>query len=260
MSEHNRFGDRQTLSVSPPIPPVELRRTVGVEDVAFFDNPQGLPAFGLDVYAENYESVLDFGCGCGRIARQLLLQTENVPRRYLGVDLYKPSVDWCQRNLTPCAPWFEFRHLDAFNIGLNPSGLAQARIETKETFSLINAHSVFTHILEEDLAFYFNECMRLLKPNGVIRATWFLFNKELFPMMQSFQNCLYINRQDPSNATIYDMELVKDLYRSSGLTMYKIYRPYVRGHQWLIYAKRSKGVNVPFPEDDGPIGLARPPV
>jgi SAM-dependent methyltransferase len=245
----------------PPMPPVELRRSVGVEDVRFFENPHAVPVFNTDVDLELYRTVLDFGCGCGRIARQLMLQKSHVPERYLGIDLYTPSVQWCRENLTPFAPQFQFRHLNAFNISLNPAGLPQAPLETDGSmFSLVNAHSVFTHILEENLAFYFDQVVSRMQPGGVLRATWFLFDKESFPMMQTFQNCLYINTQDPSNATIYDIGLVKDMYRRAGLTMYKIYRPYVRGHQWLIYARLAAGQDVPFPEDDGPIGLARPPV
>lgn len=244
----------------PPMPPLSLRRTVGVEDEAFFENPHGLLAFSDDVDRVSYAKVLDFGCGCGRIARQMMLQKAGLPERYVGLDLYRPSIEWCNQHLKPWAPQFEFRHLDAFNIGLNPGGKQQAPLEVEGPFTLINAHSVFTHILEPNLGFYFDQCMQLLAPGGVLRATWFLFDKERFPMMQSFQNCLYINPDDPTNATIYDIQLVQQLYRKAGLTMYKIYRPYIRGHQWLIYARRAPGQDVPFPEDDGPIGLARPPV
>jgi SAM-dependent methyltransferase len=243
-----------------PMPPVPLRRSVGVEDEAFVENPHGLPVFGDDLRPSDYESVLDFGCGCGRIARQLLLQHAHRPQRYLGVDLFRPSIEWCQQNLTPHAPHFEFRHLNAYNPGLNPEGVAQASIQSAEQFSLVNAHSVFTHILEPHISFYFEQAVSRLGAGGVLRATWFLFDKQLFPMLQTFQNCLYINPDDLTNATIYDLEFVKALYARYGLRMYQIHRPYLRGHQWLIYARRDAGPDVPFPADDGPIGLARPPV
>jgi SAM-dependent methyltransferase len=243
----------------PPMPGLSLRRSVGIEDRAFFDNPHASLAFGTDVEPELYRSVLDFGCGCGRIARQMLMQSP-VPARYLGFDLYRPSIEWCRRHLTAHAPQFEFIHLDAHNPGLNPSGGRLVRLKTDDQFALVNAHSVFTHIVESEIEFYFNECVRCLEDGGVLRATWFLFDKTGFPMLQTFQNCLYVNPADPTNATIYDIELVKSLYARAGLHMYAIYRPYVRGHQWLIYARKGAGENVPFPADDAPVGLARPPV
>jgi SAM-dependent methyltransferase len=244
----------------PPMPGIALRRSVGVEDKAFFENPHAMLTFGDDIEAAAYRRVLDFGCGCGRIARQMMLQAEGVPEFYMGLDLYKPSILWCSNYLTSYSSQFQFQHLNALNIGLNPTGVPQAPFDIAQTFTLVNSHSVFTHILERDLSFYFDECVSRLEDGGVLRATWFLFNKEIYPMMQDFQNCLYINADDLSNATIYDFELVKAMYRQAGLQIYKIYRPYIRGHQWLIYARKADGPSVDFPEDDGPLGLTRPPV
>lgn len=240
-----------------PIPPIELRRSVGIEDPAFFDNPHGTLAFGDHVPAENYRSVLDFGCGCGRIARQMLMQNEIVPSRYLGLDLYRPSINWCRDNLR--APGFEFRHLNAANVGFNPNGVRHADFGADEQFSLINAHSVFTHITEPDLDFYFDQCARRLTADGILRSTWFLFDKINFPMMQTFQNCLYINPDDLTNATIYDAQFVRDLYTARGLSIIAAHSPAIRGHQWLIYAKRGDGAHVEFQPDMAPTGLARPP-
>lgn len=240
-----------------PMPPVELRRSVGHEGTDHFENPHGVLAFGADVPAANYRRVLDFGCGCGRIARQMLLQREIVPERFLGIDLYQPSIEWCQGNLT--RPGFEFRHLNAHNIGLNPYGVRHAYIGTDEQFTLINAHSVFTHIVEPDLEFYFEQCVRALSHDGILRTTWFLFDKINFPMMQEFQNCLYINPDDPTNAAIYDVEFVRQLFARHGLTITAAHPPGIRGHQWLLYAQRGAGAHVAFQPDLAPTGLARPP-
>ena len=56
-----------------PLPPLELRRMVGPVEPKYFDNPTGQPIIE-NIPIDKYESVLDFGCGCGRIARQLLQQ------------------------------------------------------------------------------------------------------------------------------------------------------------------------------------------
>lgn len=246
---------------SIPIPPIELRRTVGVEDVAFFDNPYRQLVFGDAVAPEQYRSVFDFGCGCGRIARQLMLQRSNIPDRYVGIDLYKPSIEWCIKNLTSINRHFVFQHHDFYNAGLNSSGSRSPIAFPKlGQFSLVNAHSVFTHIIEDHVRFYFDQVANVVADRGATRISWFLFNKALFPMMQAFQNSLYINTDDLTNAVIYDIEFVKSLYRSVGLSIYRIDPPGIRGHQWLIYASRGIPVKeCEFPEDDGVIGLARPP-
>jgi len=253
-------------SVGAPViamPPVELRRTVGVEDVVHFENPHRMLVFGDAVPADNYGSVFDFGCGCGRVARQMLLmQPDQVPKRFVGVDLYAPSIDWCKTHLAAVNANFVFRHFDVFNAGLNPSGSRQALpLPQIGEFSLVNAHSVFTHIIEDHIRHYFMEFAARVEEQGVARATWFLFNKAHFPMMQAFQNSLYINTDDPTNAVIYDIEFVKLLYREAGLDIYRVDRPGIRGHQWVIYASRRADVgDYVFPEDDSAIGLARPPV
>ena len=242
-----------------PMPPIDLRRSVGVEDTVFFENPHGVLAFGDHVAGEKYDRVFDFGCGCGRVARQMLLQSSQIPSRYYGVDLFRASIDWCRANLTPANPNFTFDHVDVYNAQLNPTGIPQAAMPTDEKFTLVNAHSVFTHILERNLRFYFGECVRLMEPGAIMRATWFLFDKQHFPMMQEFQNCLYINDEDCTNATIYDLKFVQALYKEFGQRIVDVRRPGIRGHQWVIISANEPGPDVEFPIDDADFGLARPP-
>ena len=53
---------------SIPMPPLELRTWVGPTDTADFDNPSGTPIYAeFGIPLENYETVFDFGCGCGRL-------------------------------------------------------------------------------------------------------------------------------------------------------------------------------------------------
>ncbi|HWJ71386.1 MAG TPA: class I SAM-dependent methyltransferase [Sphingobium sp.] len=243
-----------------PMPPVNLRRSVGVEDPRFFENPRGSLVFGDLIAAEKYERIFDFGCGCGRTARQLLLQETSVPKTYYGVDLFRPSIDWCRDNLTKVNRDFTFHHLDTFNAQFNPRGKAQVAFSTNEKFSLLNAHSVFTHIVERNMDFYFSECVRLLEPGAIMRSTWFLFDKQFFPMMQEFQNCLYINEEDCTNATIYDLRFVQSLFEKYGQRIVDVRRPGIRGHQWVIISANEAGESVAFPYDDADFGLARPPV
>src|SRR6185436_13943659 len=113
-----RAGAAPVVS-GPPLPPHELRVLVGTTDEAHYDNPTGEPLWGLP--REAFDLVLDWGCGCGRLARKLLLQREP-PRRYLGVDLHRGMVRWCSEHLAPLAPGFEFVHQDVRNVGLNPRG------------------------------------------------------------------------------------------------------------------------------------------
>jgi len=245
-----------------PLPPLEFRRLVGPTEPKFFDNPDRLPVF-QGVQAAVYQSVFDFGCGCGRLARQLI-QQEPRPQRYLGVDRHKGMVEWCRGNLAPAATGFDFQHHDVFHESLNPSGVpGHASFPARDAdITLFIGWSVFTHLLEPDAEFYIRELARVLSPDGLAMTTWFLFDKGDFPMMQEFQNALLINAQDPTNAVIFDRSWLVNQIVQAGLVITHITPPNIRGFQWMLQIQRQGRGRVPadFPEDRAPRGLARPPI
>ena len=247
---------------APPYPPEEMRTLVGPLDTALFDNPTGAPVFA-GMPPEAYDSVLDFGCGCGRIARQLLLQQPR-PQAYLGIDLHKGMIKWCQANLAPCAPGFRFEHHDAYYMGFNPTGSRRpVPFPVRDgTISLINAWSVFTHLVEEQTRHYLAECARALRHDGFMHCTWFLFDKTEYPMMQEFQNALFINDLDPANAVIFDRRWLIDTTDRLGLKLVLATPPPVRGYQWaLTFAPAAHAwPRIPLPEDTGYVGIQRPPL
>lgn len=245
-----------------PVPPIELMRTVGPVDPAFYRNPHRIDVFAHERPDIDYRRVFDFGCGCGRLARQMLFQRSR-PEAYRGVDLNRASVDWCHANLTAALPQFSFEHLDVFNRGFNPEGSADPLPlpDPDGSASLVVAHSVFTHILQPQCEHYVRQCARIMRrPGGLFRSTWFLFDKRMYPMMQDFQNALYINLDDPTNAVIYDFTFVRGLFGAAGLTIAQIIPPEVRGFQWILYAvPLGEAEPAAFPVDDAPIGRMAPP-
>lgn len=246
-----------------PLPPLAMRELVGEPDPSAFQNTDGAPVFP-EVPPELHRRVFDFGCGCGRIARKLLQQRE-LPEQYVGIDLHRGMIDWCRANLAPHNEAFRFLHHNVYNLTFNPTGGQPSRAPfpiREERFTLVNAHSVFTHILEEDIFFYLQECARVLAPHGVLRSTWFLFDKALFPMMQEFQNSLYINTIDPTNAVIVDRAWLQAGLRDLGLAIVGATPPSIRGFQWILLMRHA-GPDIDemeLPEDIAPEGLARPPL
>jgi len=244
-----------------PIPPFEMRQLVGPTEESFFDNPGGKLALP-DVDERYFNRVFDFGCGCGRVARQMV-QQRAAPSAYLGIDIHRGMIDWCRGNLTPRAPAFRFEHFDAYNVGFNPNG---SRTPLKfpggdADYTLVNAWSVFTHILEPDVAHYLAEVRRVMTADAMFLSTWFLTEKLYFPMMQEFQNALYINTTDPTNAVIFDREWVRRSFAAAGLRLVKVTPPRVRGFAWVLVASsRTDVAEVEFPIDDAPFGVKRPPV
>jgi SAM-dependent methyltransferase len=239
-----------------------MRELVGPTDPAAFDNPDG--SFVVpDLDASYFEAVFDWGCGCGRLARQLIQQRTR-PRRYVGVDLHRGMIEWCRRNLEPHAPGFQFFHHDVYEMAFNP-GPEKARwlpfpVEDA-SFSLAIAWSVFTHVSQEHATEYLREMRRILRPTGMLVSTWFLFDKGDFPMMQDFQNALFINDINPTNAVIFDKAWLRETLHAVGLDLVGAVPPAIRGYQWTLrLAPAEAGLpEVDLPDDATTRGRVPPP-
>ncbi len=248
------------VSAELAIPPLEMRRLVGPTDLALYDNPNGELVYPY-LAPETYRAFFDFGCGCGRVARQLVLQRPR-PELYVGIDLNAPLIDWCNQNLHPVVPEFSFYHHDVFNVALNPGRHKPmtAPLPAQDAqFTVVNAISVFTHLTEAQAAYYLRECARILGPDGVLHASWFLFDKADHPMMDDGSNALYVSYTDPSAAVMFDRGWVRDTARSVGLRIFQVIAPSIRGYQWLVLMTRQTDVpEVDLPEDQAPRGVVPP--
>ena len=109
----------------------------------------------IDKDPDSFQNVLDFGCGCGRTLVWLKDRVQ-LPQLY-GTDIDNEAISWCRENLS-------FAKFGANN-PLPPLQYPP------ETFDLIYAISVFTH-LDEDYQFrWLNELKRVTTPKGIILLT-----------------------------------------------------------------------------------------
>lgn len=126
-------------------------------------------------------SVLDVGCGIGRMAVPLTRYL-GTSGSYQGFDIVPVGVEWCQSRISPRFPNFEFRLADIYNDRYNPGGTIAARdyVFGYETgsFDVAIATSVFTHMLPDDVGNYLRETARVLRPGGRFLVTAFLMNDE----------------------------------------------------------------------------------
>jgi SAM-dependent methyltransferase len=169
-------------------------------------------------------------------------------------------IRWGTNNLA--TDGFEFQHHDVYHPTFNPRQSAKNVPFPMEdrAASLVIAHSVFTHLPQAQCEHYLREVARILRPDGVMISTWFLFDKRSFPMMQDFQNTLYINDVDVTNATIFDRHWMVGLASSLGLTIRSVQAPGIRGFHWTLQFTPAQVPAAPWPEDSGPIGRAPPPL
>ncbi|MBW3558233.1 MAG: class I SAM-dependent methyltransferase [Proteobacteria bacterium] len=144
------------------LPPAYLRvLTAGSPDPGAFVHVGQVAARTFMALAETHgvrlsaeDEILDFGCGCGRVAGPLAGMT---PAALHGCDLHPRLIGWCRANLagdfvvsrpTPPLPYAPGR------------------------FALVYSVSVFTHMHEPQAAGWLAELARVTRPGGLALLTF----------------------------------------------------------------------------------------
>lgn len=141
------------------IPPARLRYDVaGTNDLEWFLEGGRLGAETLvstlakqGLELESFNSVLDFGCGCGRVLRHL---SDYSDAQLHGTDISRKGIAWADR------------HLNFAEFGTNK--LNPPTRYRQDSFDFIYAFSVFTHLSHDLQKAWMSELHRILKPKGYL--------------------------------------------------------------------------------------------
>lgn len=129
---------------------------------------------------QSHESVLDIGCGIGRMAIPLTTYLDR--GSYEGFDIIPFGIKWCRERITSRFPRFRFTHADINNTAYNPGGKIPAENYrfpyADNSFDFAYATSVFTHLLQPSMENYLRELARVLKPGGRALLTFFVLNEK----------------------------------------------------------------------------------
>ncbi len=143
------------------LPPASLRfHVAGSSDRRSFVTIGASAARELvDAAARHHEraalrDILDFGCGCARVARHMPALLPHV--RLSGIDVDARTIRWCVRHLPG-----DWRAIAPDPPTALPAG----------AFDLIYAVSVFTHLPEERQRAWIAELHRLLRSGGLLIVT-----------------------------------------------------------------------------------------
>jgi SAM-dependent methyltransferase len=157
-------AERKAADDGLPLPPATLRAQIGPRHAdAYFFLRSGLEQAEIvrtlvredGSAVEEFEGLLDWGCGCGRILRNWWQLPPRI--RVAGCDINTKMIEWCTRNL----PFAE--------VAVNE--LSPPLPYPDSAFDLVYAFSVMTHLNEELQQAWSRECYRVLKPRG-----YFLFS------------------------------------------------------------------------------------
>jgi len=146
-----------------PIPPTKLIFLVTIsKEVSWFLHTGRICADSIlyvlqknGLRLEDFSSVLDFGCGCGRVLRHW--KSVKGPQFY-GTDCNPELIRWCQEKLVGLADF-------------KTNNLTPPLDYPDEKFDLIYAISVFTHLPEDLQSTWMHELSRVLKKGGRLLIT-----------------------------------------------------------------------------------------
>ena len=146
-----------------PIPPIEMTCLVagGLQPAAWFADGRSAVSWIVEMLQRNgadpqeLGSLLDFGCGCGRVIRHWPSVTD---AKLFGSDYNPHLIGWCRENL----PAGEFE----------VNGLEPPLPFENDTFDFLYALSLFTHLDETLQVPWMDEVTRVVKPGGLFLLTF----------------------------------------------------------------------------------------
>lgn len=123
-------------------------------------------------------TILDVGCGWGRLAYGLL--DRGFQGRYIGIDVIKSRLVWLNRHFSEKHPSYTFHFADVRNEWYNPRG-TKSRIDFRAALDgqspdTIVLMSVFTHMYEANIADYLSDISGLMSDKSVLIFSCFLFD------------------------------------------------------------------------------------
>ena len=107
--------------------------------------------------------LIDVGCGSGRLAWALSQSKFRDTIRYLGIDIVPEMLEFAAEKCRQ-PDW-------RFELALEPK-----IPEVDESADMICFMSVFTHLMQEESFLYLREAQRVLKPGGLILASYLDIN------------------------------------------------------------------------------------
>lgn len=139
------------------IPPSPNRKRIGSPDKDIFDKAGIRDITSVlnitEVYGniDNNSKVLDWGVGCGRVAKHI---PESLRQQFIGVDVDPKNIKWCKDNIS----WGRYETI-----------LPTGRLPVEDnSIQLLYGVSVLTHLSEVDQAHWLQEINRVLTGLAVL--------------------------------------------------------------------------------------------
>jgi SAM-dependent methyltransferase len=194
----------------------------------------------IEKYADlkSSDSILDVGCGCGRIAAALT-QYIDPKSHYTGIDIVPGLIDFARNFITPKYPHFQFLLLNESNSTYDSwrqegreTGIAKlTEAVSAQSIDLAISVSLFTHLDFAPALAMLASIHQVLKNDGRVFMTVFVLDAGAVDGIQSGQAAFSFKHRtpggklsadrsdDPTFAVAYDDGLLNELIGSAGFRL-----------------------------------------
>lgn len=189
------------------------------------------------------QSVLDLGCGYGKLAMGIVLTGLDV--YYAGLDVRQAAVHWCAEHFEPFgADDFHFEHLDVHNERYNTQGKPIDPVSFgfpfgDSHFDVVYAFSVFSHMRPQTAHVYLSEIARVLKPEGVAFLTAFVRPKGIKFAVNPTDFGTSLTDDTPLHFCVYKQQYLESLFARAGLVKAKRRAKLPESTQSVYYLRRA---------------------
>lgn len=234
--------EQPLLAYEPELlPPLKLMRQEGLQVLEEWFRWAEEWSMLLRVYGDlgRDSKVMEIGCGLGRIAfalRYILSGSGS----YDGFEICREKVEFLERNFHKSHPNFHFIWANLRNDYYNPNGEFKADEYifpyADNSFDIVYAASVFTHLLPEVATNYLQQAARVLKPEGRCifsfflldnyqagRKRWNLFEMPIFNFdhnLEQYGSDFAVGvAENPEETTAFRLALIEEMMAKAGLQL-----------------------------------------
>ena len=195
-------------------------------------------------YCKSNSDIVEFGCGCGRIAQSL--REPWFHGTYVGVDIDNEMLEYCRNNFP--AERFQFilsphksTTYSSGNLDLTSIDRRDLVVAEPNSKDFVYAFTLYTHLLENEITDYLRETYRILRSGGIMYMNFLCIEHVPLGERWTFQhrcgNAYVESERYPEAAVAYHEGFITELVTNCGFREVTVSPPQ-RGGQTELVARK----------------------
>jgi SAM-dependent methyltransferase len=218
-----RFAKKYQMYNGVLLPPREKRylRESFYSDRLFYESTvkEGIK-FTEKLGVTSKTRILEIGCTTGRSFIGLVQKVPDI--HYIGIDINKFNIDWCNKYLSQGNPDYNFHLFNLKHIMYNPEGTIELNDDFRfqyesDFFDLVYATGVIPNYLDFEVRLLLKDFNRMLKKGGRLFITTFV--EENVPDMEENPDNYLMKFTYPRQIVRFEKNFFENLIREQGFAI-----------------------------------------